>query len=175
MAQFPCAARLSKTIECGSGGIVMRNRGIVGFRRRIVSAWRPLRSATERYPRVTLAVFALAVFAFVGTAVDYSNRALARADLQEALDAASLSAVKDIDMKSDDEVRKTIQAMIERRLVPDQDLASLEVAVDRKSKRLRCKASVRVDTTITALIGPAFHEVAAASDTSVAVAMAMPR
>jgi uncharacterized membrane protein len=150
----------------------MRNRGIVGFRRRLVAAWHPLAVAANRYPRAVLAACAIMVFAFVGTAVDYSNRALARADLQEALDAAALSAVKDIDMKSDEEVRKSIQAMIEQRLVPDQDLASLEVAVDRPSKRLRCKASVRVDTTVTALIGPAFHEVMAASDTSVSLAMA---
>lgn len=139
-------------------------REIVGFRRRMVASLNPLTSVVNRYPIVFTVVLGIGALAFVGVAVDHSNAVHAKADLQQALDSAAQEAVRDIDVKSDEEVKKSVQVMVEDRLVADQDLASLVVAVDRQSKRLRCRASLRVDATLTSLIGPPYQEVVAATD-----------
>ena len=139
-------------------------REIVGFRRRVKQLMRPVSGTALRYPKFAVAIFALVALGFVGVAVDHSNAVHAKADLQEALDTAASEVVQKMDGKSDDEVKKTVEAIVEERLVPDQDLASLIVAVDRKSRRLRCRASVRVDATLTSLIGPPYQEVVAATD-----------
>lgn len=119
---------------------------------------------TARYPKASFAILAIVAFAFIGFAVDHSNQVMAKANLQEALETAALSVLPEIETKSDDEVRRSLASIIEEKMMTEQEVSSLSVAVDRKSRRLRCRATVKVETTVTSLIGPEFVEVAASTD-----------
>ncbi|KPL50999.1 Tad domain-containing protein [Prosthecomicrobium hirschii] len=144
----------------------MSAHGIIAIRRRIVRAIQPVGSFVSGHPRMSLLAATIIAFGVIGAVVDYNNAVLAKADLQNALDSAARSAVGDLDARSDEEVKARVQHMIQTRLLTETDIANVTVAVDRKARRVRCRATARVDTTVTSLIGPAFVEIAASSDAS---------
>lgn len=117
-----------------------------------------------RRPLLGLALFALPSLAFVAGAIDFANAEIARADLQSALNDAAAAAIVEIGAKSDDEVSRTVKSVTLKGLYPEQDLENLVVSVDRKSRKLKCLATVRVETTLISLIGPEFLDVSASTE-----------
>ena len=113
----------------------------------------------------TVAVFAVAAIAFVGYAVDTNNIHAAKSNLQNVIDVATMSLVRDIDRKSDEELRTSLAKLIESHIFADDDLKSLTVAVDRKKHKLMANATLRVESTITSLVGPDHVDVTASSET----------
>ena len=109
---------------------------------------------------------AVILTAFVGGAIDYTNAELTKADLQEALDAAAVSVLSEIDLKSDDEVRQSLVQMIEKHLYTEEDVKSLTVSIDRKRRRVMCRATVRVEATLASLISPDYVDVSAMTEKS---------
>lgn len=142
----------------------MAAHGILAVRRRIAHAVRPIGAAVERNPKIALVLFMVGVIGLVGTAVDYSNAAMAKADLQNALDAAAQSAVGDLDARTDEEVKRRVQSMIQTRLLDAGDIANVQVAIDRAGRRVRCRATARVEHTVTSLLGADYTEIVASSD-----------
>lgn len=139
-------------------------KGVVALRRKIIAGFRPVTSLTDRHPRLMLAGLLVGTIALVGTAVDYSNAMLAKADLQSALDVAAQTAVGDLDTRSDEEVKQRVEAMIQTRLLAETDIESITVAIDRPGRRVRCQATARVEPTISSLIGNDAVEITASSD-----------
>ncbi len=115
-----------------------------------------------------LAVFALIAVAFVGFAVDTNNIHAARATLQKAVETAAVRLPAEFDSKSDDELKSALLKSIEQQVYVDDDLRSLTVAIDRKKHKLSVNATMRVDATITSLIGPDHVDVSAAAETHAA-------
>ena len=124
------------------------------------SSFRPTRGQMG-----TLVASAIAAVAFVGYAVDTNNIHATKAKLQNVIDQAAVTLVSEIDRKSDDEIRVTLAKIIERQIFADDDLKSLTVAVDRKKHKLICNATLRVESTITSLVGPDHVDVSASSET----------
>lgn len=148
----------------------MARGGVIAFRRKLVAGLRPITGLTDRHPRLTLAGLLVGTVALVGTAVDYSNAMLAKADLQSALDVAAQTAVGDLDTRSDEEVKQRVEAMIQTRLLAEADIESITVAIDRPARRVRCQATARVEPTISSLIGNEAVEITASSDVVAALA-----
>jgi uncharacterized membrane protein len=111
-----------------------------------------------------LAVFALIAVAFVGFAVDTNNIHLAKANLQKAVESAAVNLPPEFEKKTDDELKLALQKSIERQVFVDDDPRSLTVAIDRKKHRLSVNATLRVESTITSLIGPDHVDVSAATE-----------
>ncbi len=111
-------------------------------------------------------VCALAAIAFVGFAVDTNNIRAARTNLQKAVETAAIRLPPEFEKKSDDELKVALQKMIEQQVFVDDDPRNLTVAVDRKKHRLSVNATMRVESTITSLIGPDHVDVSAATETS---------
>lgn len=147
-------------------------KGVVALRRKIISGFRPITSLADRHPRLALAGLLVGTVALVGTAVDYSNAMLAKADLQSALDIAAQTAVGDLDTRSDEEVKRRVEAMIQTRLLSETDIGSITVAIDRPGRRVRCQATARVEPTISSLIGNDAVEITASSDVVATLASA---
>lgn len=122
--------------------------------------FRPSRART-----ILLIASALAAIGVVGYAVDTSNVHTAKDTLQSAMDKATIKLVRDIDSQSDDELKKSLAKVLEEQTFADDDLTSLTVSVDRKKHRLTANATVRVESTITSLIGPDHVDVTVSSDT----------
>jgi len=112
-----------------------------------------------------LAVFALAAVGFVGFAVDTNNIHAAKETLQKAVETAAVNLPPEFDKKTDDELKLALQKSIEQQVFVDDDPRSLKVAVDRKKHRLSVNATLRVESTITSLIGPDHVDVSAATET----------
>jgi uncharacterized membrane protein len=115
---------------------------------------------------VALGVFAVAAVAFVGFAVDTSNIHLARAHLQRAIETAAVNLPAEFDKKTDEELKAALQKSIESQVFVDDDPRSLTVAIDRKRHKLSVNATMRVESTITSLIGPDHVDVKAATEAS---------
>lgn len=126
-----------------------------------------------RHPVVGLVAFAIVSIAVVGSAVDYSNAEIAKANLQVALDNAAEQALRDLDRHTDDELTAHLASMLEKELVTEEPVESLSVHVDRKRRRLSCRATLRVETTVTGFIGPEYVDVSAMTETVVADAGAL--
>jgi uncharacterized membrane protein len=121
--------------------------------------YRPTRAQS-----IALAVFAVIAVAFVGFAVDTNNIHAARANLQKAVETAAVRLPPEFEKKSDEELKLALQKMIERQVFVDDDPGSLTVAVDRKRHKLSVNATLRVESTITSLIGPDHVDVSAISE-----------
>lgn len=122
-------------------------------------SYRPTRSQLG-----ALALFALIAVAFVGFAVDTNNVHAARANLQKAIESAAVNLPPEFGKKTDDELKLALQKSIERQVFVDDDPRSLTVAVDRKKHKLSVNATLRVESTITSLIGPDHVDVSAATE-----------
>jgi Flp pilus assembly protein TadG len=123
-----------------------------------------LRRRLLQAPALLVALLVLPAIAFVANAVDYTTAELTKADLQEALDAAAVTVLAEIDMKSDDEVRHSLVQQIEKRLYTEEDVKTLTVFIDRKSRRVTCRATVRVEATLAGLIGAEAVDVSAMTE-----------
>jgi hypothetical protein len=124
----------------------------------------PISYRPTRGQLMTLAVFALAAVAFVGYAVDTNNVHFARAHLQKAVETAAVNLPPEFDKKTDDELKMALQKSIESQVFVDDDPRSLTVAIDRKKHKLSVNATMRVESTITSLIGPDHVDVSAISE-----------
>jgi len=111
-----------------------------------------------------LALFALIAVAFVGFAVDTNNIHSAKANLQKAVETAAVNLPPEFDKKSDDELKMALQKSIEQQVFVDDDPRSLTVAIDRKKHKLSVNATLRVESTITSLIGPDHVDVSAVTE-----------
>ena len=111
-----------------------------------------------------LALFAMIAVAFVGFAVDTNNIHSAKATLQKAVETAAVSLPPEFDKKTDDELKLALQKIIEQQVFVDDDPRSLTVAVDRKQHKLSVNATLRVESTITSLIGPDHVDVSATTE-----------
>ncbi len=127
------------------------------------SVYRPSRAQL-----IALAVFALIAVAFVGFAVDTNNIHAARANLQKAVETAAVRLPPEFEKKSDEELKLALQKIIEQGVFVDDDPRSLTVAVDRKKHKLSVNATLRVESTITSLIGPDHVDVSAVSEANAA-------
>ncbi len=124
------------------------------------ASYRPTRAQL-----VVLAVFAAVSVGFAGYAVDINNIHAAQTNLQNVIDTAAMDLVNQIDKKSDDDIKNTLAQIIEEQLFADDDLKSLTVSVDRKQHKLTCNAKLRVESTLTSLIGPDHVDVSASTET----------
>jgi hypothetical protein len=115
---------------------------------------------------LALGGFAFAAVAFVGFAVDTNNIHAARTNLQKAVETAAIRLPPEFEKKSDDELKVALQKMIEKQVFVNDDPRDLTVAVDRKKHRLSVNATMRVESTITSLIGPDHVDVSAAAETA---------
>ncbi|MDR3374396.1 MAG: pilus assembly protein TadG-related protein [Ancalomicrobiaceae bacterium] len=119
----------------------------------------------SRAQLIWLLAFALVAIGVVGYAVDTSNVHTAKDTLQSAIDKATIRLVRDIDSQSDAELKQNLAKVLEEQTFADDDITSLNVSVDRKKHRLTANATVRVESTITSLIGPDHVDVTVSSDT----------
>ncbi len=113
-----------------------------------------------------LAVFALVAVGFVGYAVDTNNIHTAKESLQKAVETAAVNLPPEFDQKSDEELKLALQRSIEKQVFIEDDPQSLRVAIDRKKHHLSVNATLRVESTITSLIGPDHVDVSAATETT---------
>ncbi|MDR3496172.1 MAG: pilus assembly protein TadG-related protein [Ancalomicrobiaceae bacterium] len=119
----------------------------------------------NRAQLIWLLAFALAAIGVVGYAVDTSNVHTAKDTLQSAMDNATIKLAHEIDTQSDDELKQNLAKVLEAQTLADDDITSLNVSVDRKRHRLSANATMRVESTITGLIGPDHVDVTVSSDT----------
>lgn len=143
----------------------------------------PLSSATSVYPSLarllrdragttalTFAVLAIPICAAVGFGIDYGNAMRVRVNLQDAIDAATLSAARDFDTKSDGELSAMVTKLVQAAAFDEKDLQAFKVTVDRTNRTISAEGTVRVGTTVAGLMGQEYIDVAART-TSIGASM----
>jgi len=113
---------------------------------------------------IALGIFAVTAVAFVGFAVDTNNIHTAKATLQKAIETATVQLPPEFDTKTDEELKSALVRSIESQVFVDDDPRSLTVAIDRTKHKLSVNATLRVESTITSLIGPDHVDVSAETE-----------
>ncbi|MEJ1161032.1 TadE/TadG family type IV pilus assembly protein [Prosthecomicrobium sp. N25] len=113
---------------------------------------------------MTFALLSIPLLGAVGFAIDYGNAARVRAELQDAVDAAALAAVREFDGKSDEQIRKMVDATV-RAEAPagGKSITALTVGVDRATRQVKATATARVGTTLAGVFGQDHLDVSAST------------
>ncbi|WP_319532818.1 pilus assembly protein [uncultured Cohaesibacter sp.] len=102
---------------------------------------------------ITFAVALIPILIMIGAAVDYSRIALNRSEAQDALDAATLAAVKKAENLTDDEVRTLVEDFVNANL-PDTVKINIDlVEISRNPSNLKVWASGETKTTFMRIAG----------------------
>ncbi|PLW75241.1 TadE/TadG family type IV pilus assembly protein [Cohaesibacter celericrescens] len=127
---------------------------------------------------VIFAAVLIPIILMLGAAVDYSRIALTRSETQDAIDAATLAAVKKISQMTDSEVRSMIEAYVDANLSSSVSVNIDLVEIERNPSALKVWASGSTDTTFMRIAGINTSDFkanssAVASDKSIEVALVL--
>ncbi len=126
-----------------------------GARKGIAARLADFRSDTGGNFAITLAVCALPLFLSAGLALDYSSAYMFRERLQNAVDAATLAAGRDITRLNDNELRALVMDFINSNLTQgDLDkVDSYKIDIDRTKLAVKVTADARMPANFAPLVG----------------------
>nr|WP_321524626.1 TadE/TadG family type IV pilus assembly protein [uncultured Cohaesibacter sp.] len=100
---------------------------------------------------IILAVVLIPIILMLGAAVDYARISLARSEAQDALDAATLAAVKQVSRLSDSQIRSMIEAYVGANGPSGSTVKIDLVQIERNPTSLKVWATGSTPTTIMQL------------------------
>ncbi len=115
---------------------------------------------------VTFAIAALPIFGMVGAAVDYTRTSRLQAQIQSALDSASLAVAKDSRNLSDAAMQAAAARAFAGNFTPPADLSLGAVSATRTGNTIRLQVAGSVQTTIAATMGVSTMPVNVVSQTA---------
>lgn len=115
---------------------------------------------------VTFAIAALPIFGMVGAAVDYTRTSRLQAQIQSALDSASLAVAKDSRNLSDAAMQAAAAKAFAGNFTPPADLSLGAVSATRTGNTIRLQVAGSVQTTIAATMGVSTMPVNVVSQTA---------
>ena len=96
---------------------------------------------------IIFAVAIIPIILMLGAAVDYGRIALDRAEVQDALDAATLATVKKVAVLSDDEVRSMVEAYANANLPSGLNINVDHLEIERNPSAIKAWATGSTETT----------------------------
>jgi len=128
---------------------------------------KPLRSFVRDTGGAVALIFGLTVIpllGFAGGAIDYANAYRMRSKLQDALDTATLTAGREIDMgRSVGEAKATANNVLSANLGEGTPTYTSTLSIDARAGTVLATANMRVDTYILGVIGQDHFDVAVES------------
>lgn len=115
---------------------------------------------------VTFAIAALPIFGMVGAAVDYTRASRIQAQIQSALDSASLAVAKDSRNLSDAAMQAAAAKAFAGNFSPPADLSLGAVSAARTGNTIRLQVAGSLQTTIAATMGVSTMPVNVVSQTA---------
>jgi Flp pilus assembly protein TadG len=124
------------------------------------------RSDTRANVALLFSLAALPVFGVVGAAVDYTRASRVQAQIQAALDSASLAVAKDSRSLSATGLQEAANRAFAGNFTPPADLTLGTLGVTRDGNTIRLAVSGSLQTTIAATMGVSSMPVSVVSQTS---------
>ncbi|WP_170181711.1 Tad domain-containing protein [Phreatobacter stygius] len=102
---------------------------------------------------VIFAVAIVPIMAMIGAAVDYSRGAAARAKLQAAVDAATLTAARNAGRMSDADLKKAVERALQGNMIGETTTTLGAVRVTKVGSSVRVEVDSSMQTSIWGVVG----------------------
>lgn len=119
------------------------------------SAWSRFRAATSGSVAIIFSLAAPVVLAMGASAVEYSSLSNHRSQLQDAVDAATLAATRELSLSNANEgtVEQVLETVVAAHMLDAPSVPSLQSSIDRDSMTVTVEATMEVALTFGSLLG----------------------